>query len=271
MRGQAVHEKRAGVGGLHHTVVDLEISKVLAALGVFFFKAHRGPDVRGDKIGALGGFNRITRHRVVIGPRGDEFGVNRIALGDRKRHMKSQDFCRFKPGVAHVVRIPDPGNLFTLNRTAVLHEGHDVGHDLHRVIFIGKAVNHRHLAVFCKRFQAVLPEGADHHQIDHAADDARRVFDGFRAPELRALRRQIDDVAAELIKTRFKGNTRAGACLFKDHREHFAAERFVGDARFLQCLDRKRAVKHVVEFVSGKVGKLEKVSDRHGCSRLKNF
>ena len=66
----------------------------------------------------------------------------------------------------------------------MLHEGENIGHDLYGMVFIGKTVDHRHAAVLGKGFQTILPEGADHDQVTHAAYDARSVFNGFRAAEL---------------------------------------------------------------------------------------
>ena len=71
MRGQAVHEERAGLGQRHHRFVHLVALEGLLALGVFDFLAHRRPHVgvdrvdvadRGLRIGELGQPRALLRH-----------------------------------------------------------------------------------------------------------------------------------------------------------------------------------------------------------------
>jgi hypothetical protein len=99
---------------------------------------------------------------------------------------------RLQPGVGHVVAIAHPGHGDALERVhvqraigalaPVLQPGEQVGQDLARVEFVGQAVDHRHPRMRGKALDLFLPEGADHHDVGHAADDARAVLDRFERP-----------------------------------------------------------------------------------------
>ena len=177
--------------------------------------------------------------------------------------MEAQNLRGFQPRVAHVVGVADPRHLLPLDGTAVFFKGHDVRHDLHGVVFIRKTVDDGHLAVFCKCFQTILSERTNHDEVNHPGHHLRRIFNGFRAPQLRALARQVDDVAAELIKARFEGNTRTGTRLFKNHQKRLAVERLVGNAVLHERLNGVSAFQHVVEFFGREVSQLQKMTDRH--------
>ena len=63
----------------------------------------------------------------------------------------------------------------------MLDKREDVRQDLAGMVLIGQTIDHRHTAVGCKRFNLGLLIGADHHQIDHAADHFSAVFNRFSA------------------------------------------------------------------------------------------
>jgi NADP-dependent 3-hydroxy acid dehydrogenase YdfG len=60
VRGQAVHEQGIGLGGGHHFGVYTPVGKGLAARFVLGLKAHAGPDVGGDQVGAFAGVQWIA-------------------------------------------------------------------------------------------------------------------------------------------------------------------------------------------------------------------
>ena len=60
----------------------------------------------------------------------------------------------------------------------------DISQDLAGMEFIGQTIDHRHAGVRCKILNLVLAVSADHHQVDHSADHACAVFNGFCAPQL---------------------------------------------------------------------------------------
>ena len=64
----------------------------------------------------------------------------------------------------------------------MLNVSKDVGQNLAGVEFVGEAVDHRHSGMGGKSFNLLLTISANHHQVDHATDDARAVFNGFSAP-----------------------------------------------------------------------------------------
>ena len=62
-----------------------------------------------------------------------------------------------------------------------------------------------------KRFDLGLLEGADHHEVDHAADHARAVLDRLGAAELAVAGGQVHHRAAHLVHAGLEAHARAGA------------------------------------------------------------
>src|SRR5665647_1646358 len=125
-------------------------------------------------------------------------------------HLETEDFTGLQPGVGHVVAVADPSHCFARDGTAVLDVGEDVGQNLARVKFVGQAVDDRHARVFGKAVNLGLLKGADHHQIDHAADDLGTVFNRLSAAELAAFGSEVHYAAAELVHAGFKTHAGTG-------------------------------------------------------------
>ncbi len=87
---------------------------------------------------------------------------------------------------------PTQATILPGDGAAVLDEGEDVGQDLAGVEFVGQAVDDGHARVRGKALDLVLAEGADHHQVGHAADDAGAVLDRLGAAQLAVARGQVD-------------------------------------------------------------------------------
>ena len=96
-------------------------------------------------------------------------------------------------------------------------ECEQVSHDLTGVKFVGETIDDRYARIGCKAFDLGLFIGADHHQIDHAADDFGRIFDGLGSAQLAVTRGQVNHGAAHLVHASFKTDARAGGGLFKNH------------------------------------------------------
>jgi len=47
------------------------------------------------------------------------------------------------PTIAHVIRISDPGNCFSFDRSDVLYERENVSKNLTGMVIIGQAIDHR--------------------------------------------------------------------------------------------------------------------------------
>ena len=61
------------------------------------------------------------------------------------------------------------------------------------LIIIGQTIDDGDSGVGRKLFNFVLAKGADHHQVDHATDDARTVLDGFGSAQLTIACCEVND------------------------------------------------------------------------------
>src|SRR6478735_11589972 len=118
-------------------------------------------------------------------------------------------------------------------------------------------------------FYLGLLEGADHHEVDHAADDLGAVLDGLGAAKLAVAGREVDHAAAQLVHPGLEAHARSGRCLLEDHRQraiHQGLVLFVG-LEFL--LDQRSARQDVHVLVGREVRELQVVPDGgcigHGC------
>jgi hypothetical protein len=96
----------------------------------------------------------------------------------------------------------------------VLEKGEDVRQDLAGMKLVGEAVDHRHARMLGKAFDLVLAEGADHHQVHHAADHFRAVLDRLGAAQLAVAGGQVDHAAAQLVHAGLEADAGAGGRLF---------------------------------------------------------
>ena len=117
-----------------------------------------------------------------------------------------------------------------------------------------------------KALDLALLEGADHHDVHHAADDAGGVFDGFAAAELAVAGGQVHYAAAHLIHAGLEADAGARAGLFKNH-----GQGAVGIGKglvFLESLelglDEGGAAQQVGVFIGREIGKLQVVADGRG-------
>jgi hypothetical protein len=71
------------------------------------------------------------------------FGFDFISWRRRDMDIEIQHLGCLQPGVADIVRISDPGDGLSLDRSAILDERENIGQNLARMVFIGQAVDHR--------------------------------------------------------------------------------------------------------------------------------
>ena len=114
------------------------------------------------------------------------------------------------PGVRHIAgAIADERDYFASNGPALFLEGEDVRQDLARVLVVRKGVNGGDLGVAGEFLDVALGEGAEHGAVDHAAQDAGGVLDGFAAAKLDFAGWEENDLAAQLADADLEGD--AGA------------------------------------------------------------
>ena len=103
------------------------------------------------------------------------------------------------------------------------------------MVLVGQAVPHRHIGVLGQLLHDGLPEAPVLDAVKHAGQHLRRVRDGFLFANLAARGVQIGGAHAKVVGGYLKGAAGAGGGLFKNQRHIFAAQRVMGDARFLFC------------------------------------
>ena len=190
--------------------------------------------------------------------------VDVVAAGRADMHGKAQQLGCLQPGVGHVVAVTNPGHGLALDGATVLDVGEDVGHDLARMVFVGQAVDHRHARELGKALDALLLEGADHHQVHHAADDACGVLDRFGAAELAALGRQVDHRAAKLVHAGLEADAGARAGFLENHGQGAVCQGLVLLVALEPGLDLCGTAEQVGVLVGIQVGELQVVADgRH--------
>ena len=166
-------------------------------------------------------------------------GVGIVAFGTGEREIEPEDGGGLDPRMGHVVAVADPGEARAarLERAGAepLPDGEQIGEHLTRVRQIGEAVDHRHRREARQLLGDVVPEGADDDGVAVAAEHARGVAQRLAAADLRALRGEIDGVAAELVHADLEADARARRGLLEDHPERLADERLMQLRRAGAC------------------------------------
>ena len=254
MRGQTVHEQRVLGGDAHHVLIHLPIGKILHALFVLGFKSHAGPHIGRHQMRVASSLHRVGEFLVMIlAEQPGSFRLNFIAGRGRDMHVEIQYLSGLQPGVAHIVRVPDPCHGLTLYRAALLDICVYVAKYLARMILVGQAVDHRHARIRGKALDDALLEGAYHHQVTHPRDHLSGIFHRLAAPQLRIARIQIDRRTTELLHTGFERQPRACAGLLEDHHQCAISQRPVLLVGLEPLFDDEGALKQVVELFACEV------------------
>ena len=101
--------------------------------------------------------------------------------------------------------------------------------------------------------------GANHHQVDHAADDAGAVFDRFGTAELAVAGGQMHHAAAQLVHTRLKAHPGAGGRLFENHGQGAVGQRLVPLVGLEFFLDQRGPLEQISVVVGTEVTELQVV------------
>ena len=246
MRRQAVHEERVLVCLIHQRLVDLiGLEDVVATRLVLL--VHRHPRIGDDDISAGDRpFGVVAEHdlaAIVAGPV-EELVMRLGAHWHGHVHFVAEPRRAFDERVQHVVAVTRPGDGLAFDRTAMLLEGHQVGHDLAGMGIVGQRVDNRHGGVLGHFPHAVVIGGADHDRIDIARQDTCRIADRLGAAELHFRAGQEERLAAELAHADIEGDAGAGGRLFENHCQHLAGERLVSLAGLEGLLAAFRVVEN---------------------------
>ena len=99
-----------------------------------------------------------------------------------------------------------------------------VRNHLSRVIFVCQSIPYRNSCIFGKLFYNLLPETAILDSFVHSAKNSRGICDAFFFPYLGTRRVEISSSHTKVMGRYFKGTSGAGACLFKNQSDVFAAK-----------------------------------------------
>ncbi len=122
------------------------------------------------------------------------------------------------PSPTQVTRAPP-------DRPALFLECHDVGHDLAGVRGVRQPVDDGDGGGAGQLVQRFLPEGADHHGVDIAAEHAAGVGDRLAMAELHLLAREHHGLAAHLADADIERDARARRRLLEDQRDDAVLQR----------------------------------------------
>jgi hypothetical protein len=118
----------------------------------------------------------------------------------------------------------------------VFDVGKDVRQNLAGVKFVGQAVDDGHAGMLGKALDFGLLISANHHQINHAADDFGAVFNRLGSAQLAAVSCQMNNRTTHLVHAGFKTHAGTGGGFFKNHSQGTVSQGlmfFVGFEFFL--------------------------------------
>lgn len=150
--------------------------------------------------------------------------------------------------------IPHEGDLHVLPGAGAVDflNGEQVRQDLAGVFLVRQGIdggNAGEAGEFLHFLLAVSPDGGP---VDHAAQHAGRVLDGFSAPELDVMDGKEHGASAQFADAHFKGNAGAGGGFGENKRPGlaFQGQAFVMAAFRLELVAQRE---QVLDFVSGKL------------------
>ncbi len=214
--------RRARLCPRHQGVVDPVAAQFFETVGGLGFHAHADPDIGVEHVRVRDGSRRVflaTHVRRRTQPR-QQFGGRLVFLrrGDdqpeifqagRRPQPGNRDVARAVAEVAD--RFPAPGAESFLNREQVRE-------NLTGVFRVREGVDRRQSAGGGEGFHVALRVGADHHAVQHPAEDAGGVLDGFAAaPELEVVGVEEKGIAAEFADADLETDARAGGRFIEDH------------------------------------------------------
>ncbi len=217
--GEAVHDEGAGFGVGHEGVVDLPGAEDFDALGGLLFFAHADPDVGVDGVGICHSGDGIVGDGEVglVREGGEEAGGGLECFGGADDDVEAAADGGPDPGAGDVaVAIAHEDDAFVFPGAEAFLNGEEVGEDLTGVFVIGEGVDGGDAGVMGEVDDVLLGEGADDGAVDHPAEDASGVFDGFTTAELDIGPGEEHGGAAEFADADFEADAGAGGGLGED-------------------------------------------------------
>ena len=109
----------------------------------------------------------------------------------------------------------------------------------------------------CKLFNLVLAIRANHHQVNHAADHARTVFNGLCAAQLAVARGEVNHRSTQLVHAGFKAHTSARGCFLKNHGQGAVCQWLVFFVGFELGFDESSPLEQMRVLIGGEIGELQ--------------
>ena len=187
MGGQAVHEDGIVACVAHHRFVDPVGGQQIVQVLDLVIIAHRNPDVGDDGVGAFDRRPHIVGHgdfgAVGFGP--IKYFARRAQLfGASQAQGEIEALGGMDPRGRHVVAVPRPGDGLAGDSSAMLLEGHYVGHQLAGMGAVGEAVDDRHAGMLGEFQQLLLVGRPQHDRIDVARQHPGGIGDALASTEL---------------------------------------------------------------------------------------
>ncbi len=125
----------------------------------------------------------------------------------------------------NVVAIARPHHLLARDRPVMLLEGQHIGHDLAGMGAVGQPVDHRHRGMLGQLQQRGLVEGADHDQVNIAAEHPRGVGDALAMAKLHLRAGERDGLAPHLPHPDIEAHPGPGRGFLEDQRDDVVLQR----------------------------------------------
>ncbi len=186
---------------------------------------HRDPSVRHQQIRAAHRFFNVPLDLDLhtFGPR----LLNKFRLGIQRRWAGKNEIKAKLPGRmdearTNVVAITRPDHALAPNRAAMLFKRQDIGHDLAWMAAVGQPIDHRNTGIIGHFQQGCLLKSADHDHVHIAAQNPRRIRDGFPMAQLHFAAGQNHGLPTHLPHAKIKAHAGARGWLFENQRHHLA-------------------------------------------------
>src|SRR3954452_19328680 len=170
--------------------------------------------------------------------------------------IEIEHFRSLKPSIADVVRVPNPRHGLAGDGSALLDKSKNITQDLAGMVFICEPVDYGNARMRSKPLDNVMLERTDHDDVNHTRNHPSRIFHRFTASQLGVPRRKINRCASELVHACLERHPGTSRVFVKNHRKGTVFQRPIATVVLELPLDPPRTLKHMLEFLAGKIIKL---------------
>ena len=265
-----MHEDRRRLCIRHDLSVNLIRRKQADALAPDFRRlAHGDPDVGINDVGvfatflhAFGQRNGAARFRGDSAACFHQVGGGHLLFRAARHEMQAQLRTDHHQGVCHIVLgIAHEHQLLALDTFGkFLGQREHVGNHLRGMEFRGQTVPNYHARLFGELFHDILAVTAILNAVEHAAEHARSVFNGFHFAHLRACRIKIRHAHAQVVTGNLKRAARTRRGFLEQQDNILAFKITMRLPRLFLCFELGRQVDKIANFIWREIQKLQEIA-----------